>query len=264
MSIIEYMTENSPITNLPDLLNWGHDNPLGLSMGVELGLIFVITLAMALINHGIRKQGKSNWYGYLYALFGIDVAATYYYAFQNGLPRVFLSGFGVEKPCIGWFCQPDMVGWAWAIVGIICLAFVVYSLLCAVMQIVAQLTVDAHLTKGKVWKEWKGCTYLALLGVAACGVSYFAGAAASSWTLLVCQGLLLLAVLVKMIADCCRMEHWWCGVGIALVYYIGILAIVMLTVECMKGALALFVVLLVWFTSAKASKKDPKKKEKKQ
>lgn len=260
MSLIDYMTAHAPITNLPDLLGWGHHNPLGIPLWLQLAFIFVVVTVMQFVDFKIRKRGKSNWYPALYALFGVSLAAIYYYCFLAEFPKAFVSGFGVSKPCIGWFCQPDLVGWGRTIVGVLVLAHIVYSLLCAVMQIVAQLTVEAHLVEGKVWKEWKYTTYLALLGVAVCGLSYLAGPVACSWTLLVFQVVLLAAVIVKMVADCRRMERKWWGVLIAAVYYIGIIAVVMLTVECMRGTLALFVVLLAWFSSAKASKKNPKKK----
>ena len=69
-----------------------------------------------------------------------------------------------SKAIIGWFCQPEFVGWPLAIVGLLLTVVVAYSVLIAVMQVVAQLTVEAKLVEGKKWKEWKGALAIFLAG----------------------------------------------------------------------------------------------------
>ena len=259
MNFVERLND-SPITNIPELLNLHHSNPLGISPLGLLIFIFIVAALMELVNFQIRHRDKSKFYPILYTLFGIALISIYYYCFIADLPTVYRSG---EKPCIGWFCEYDVVGdWGLTILGLVCLVLVVYWMICAVMQVTAQMSVHAGLSEGKKWKEWKWGTVVALAGLAASVIVYIAKASPSacSWVLFGSQIAMMLFCLVKMIVDCVRTKSAW-GVAIALVFFLGIEAVIMLSIECMYGALVFCVAILGAFASAKARKKAPKKKK---
>ncbi|MBQ4474589.1 MAG: hypothetical protein II935_00190, partial [Bacteroidales bacterium] len=182
MSFIERLND-SPITNIPELVNWHHSNPLGINPLGLLIFIFIMAAFMELVNFQICYRDKAKFYPILYTLFGITLVSIYYYCFMADLPTVDRYG---EKPCIGWFCDYDVVGdWGLAILGLVGLVLVVYWMICAVMQVTAQMSVHAGLSEGKKWKEWKWGTVVALAGLAASVIVYIAKASASacSWVL---------------------------------------------------------------------------------
>lgn len=230
-------------------------NPLGL-----LIFIFIMAALMELVNFHIRYRDRSKFYPILYTLFGITLISIYYYCFMSDLPIVNRWG---EKPCIGWFCDYDVVGdWGLTILGLVGLVLVVYWMICAVMQVTAEMSVHAGLSEGKKWKEWKWGTVVALAGLGASVIVYIAkaSAAACSWVLLGSQIAMLLFCLVKLVLDCVRTKSAW-GVAIALVFFLGIEAVIMLSIECMYGAIVFCVAILGAFASAKARKKKPKNKK---
>lgn len=259
MSFIERLSE-SAITNIPDLINLHHSNPLGINPLGLLIFIFIMAALMELVNFHIRYRDRSKFYPILYTFFGITLISIYYYCFMSDLPIVNRWG---EKPCIGWFCDYDVVGdWGLTILGLVGLVLVVYWMICAVMQVTAEMSVHAGLSEGKKWKEWKWGTVVALAGLAASVIVYIAKAspAACSWTLFGSQIVMLLFCLVKLVLDCVRAKNAW-GVAIALVFFLGIEAVIMLSIECMYGALVFCVAILGAFASAKARKKKPKNKK---
>ena len=259
MSFIERLSE-SAITNIPDLINLHHSNPLGVNPLGLLIFIFIMAALMELVNFHIRYRDRSKFYPILYTLFGITLISIYYYCFMSDLPIVNRWG---EKPCIGWFCDYDVVGdWGLTILGLVGLVLVVYWMICAVMQVTAEMSVHAGLSEGKKWKEWKWGTVVALAGLGASVIVYIAkaSAAACSWVLLGSQIAMLLFCLVKLVLDCARTKSAW-GVAIALVFFLGIEAVIMLSIECMYGAIVFCVAILGAFASAKARKKKPKNKK---
>ncbi|MBQ1732989.1 MAG: hypothetical protein II037_12345 [Bacteroidales bacterium] len=118
------------------------------------------------------------------------------------------------------------------------------------------------LAKARSGKNGNGGTVVALAGLAASVIVYIAKASASacSWVLFGSQIVMILFCLVKMVLDCVRTKSAW-GVAIALVFFLGIEALIMLSIECMYGAIVFCVVILGAFASAKARKKMPKKKK---
>lgn len=259
MSFIKRLSE-SAITNIPDLINLHHSNPLGVNPLGLLIFIFIMAALMELVNFHIRYRDRSKFYPILYTLFGITLISIYYYCFMSDLPIVNRWG---EKPCIGWFCDYDVVGdWGLTILGLVGLVLVVYWMICAVMQVTAEMSVHAGLSEGKKWKEWKWGTVVALAGLGASVIVYIAkaSAAACSWVLLGSQIAMLLFCLVKLVLDCVRTKSAW-GVAIALVFFLGIEAVIMLSIECMYGAIVFCVAILGAFASAKARKKKPKNKK---
>ncbi|MCQ2283391.1 MAG: hypothetical protein MJZ57_00660 [Bacteroidales bacterium] len=260
MSIIDYLSANAPIYNLPDLMQLHHSNPLGIHPIAQLIFIFIVVEVMGFFNFKIRNRGKSQYYPVVSILLAVSLIAIYYYCFQSGLPAINETD-ALSKSCIGWFCQHQIVGWGWAVVGVVLLVHVIYTLQCAIMQVTAEMSVHAGLSEGKKWKEWKWAMLLALMGVAACGACYYAGAVAVSWALFISQAILFAFVIGKIIADGIRAKNFLWGIAIGLVFYIGLIAVIMMTIECMRGAAFFFVVILSVLASAKASKKQPKNKK---
>ena len=280
MSLIEYFNTNSPITNIPDLLGLHHANPLGISPLVQILSILIVVEVMAVINYRIRYKGNSNLYPALYALLGIVLLMVYYYCFQSTLPlqrthaTLYAPTEGLStmpadvlnpdatrggKPCIGWFCYPEIVGWPVAILSLVILSQVIFTILSACMQVAAQLSVEAKLTEGKPWKEWKVAVYILLLGVLFTALAAFVGPRTTTWTLFGFQIVLFGVVIYKIVADSLRCHNLYWGLLIGLTFYIGIVACMMLSLECLRGAIFFVVVLFAVLTNAKARKKKVKK-----
>lgn len=280
MSLVEYFNSNSPITNLPDLLNLHHSNPLGIDYMVQIIAIFVLVEVMALVNYMIRYRDKSNLYPALYTLLGVVLVMIYYYCFQDTLPLqkmhtiLYSPTEGTAtmaadiinpnlatggRPAIGWFCYPEIVGWPIAIVSLILLTQVIFCILSACMQVAAQLSVEAKLIEGKPWKEWKVAVFILLIGVLLTALAAFISPYATTWTLFGFQIVLLGFIIYKIVADSIRCQNVGWGLLIGLTFYAGILACMMLSLECLRGAIFFIVVLAAFLTNAKARKKKVKK-----
>lgn len=257
MNIAQHI-HNDVITNIPDLLNLGHSNPLGINPIVQLIIVFVLVEVMAVFDFFIRKRDKAQFYPVLYTLLFLSMVAIYYYCFQTGLPTSHI--YGVDIPCIGWFCQHKTVGWGVAAFTLIALTHVIYELLCAIMQVAAQLSVEAKMIEGKKWKEWKIALGILLFGVTIISVSSFIDNTFSAWSLLILIIVLAGFSLFKIIADSVRCHNPLWGILIGLTFFLGIFAILMLTIECLRGLIFLLAFFIAVFSLAKASKKKPKKK----
>lgn len=258
MNLAQYFLDNAPISNIPDLINLHHGNPLGFSLVAQLIFIFLIVETMACFNYFIRRRGRSEFYPILYSLLAVALLSIYYYCFQADMPVIQVTGSNIAKPCIGWFCQHSQVGWGWTIVSLILLTHVIYSLMSAVMQVAAQLTVEANLTEGKKWKEWKIALGILLTGIMTTAISFFIDPVFSSWSLLIMIILIAGFVVFKIIADSIRCHNFKWGFLIGITFFIGIIASLMLALECLRGLIFFFSVFLAVFINAKASKKQPK------
>lgn len=260
MNFFEYLNNNT-FYSLPEILDLNHGNPLGLNPVVELVFIFVVVAVMGYFNHRIRYYGKSQYYPVLYTLLAVSTISIFYYCFQADLPSIEPHN-PFAKPCIGWFCYHEVVGWPWAIVGIVGIVIVIYNMLIAIMQTVAEMSVHAGLIEGKPWKEWKWALYISLFSVAAIGFSHTGTHEFATWTLIITQLILLGFVIVKIILDSKRCHSALWGISIGLVFYICLIAAMMLTTECMYGTAYFFVGCLAILTAAKARKKKPKGEKK--
>ena len=259
MSLNDYFIQNEPITNLPDLFHFTHSNPLGVPVLAQLLFIFIVVAVMTVVNYRIRYKGKSNLYPVLYTLFGISIVSILYYGFQSKSNFGFAQHSGYWTECIGWFCRPenfDSLGWAWGIIGIIALAFVIYSLFSAQMQTVAELSSSAGMIEGKPWKEWKISLVIFLVAIVFISVSVEANLQRiTPWCLLVSLIVLLLFTIIKAVMDCRRYHKYGRSILIAVVYYFSILALLMLTIELISASLFLLLLFIVIFSRAKARKK---------
>lgn len=262
MSIAQYIAENNPILNVPDLFNLYHSNPLGINPIVQLIFIFLVVEVMGVFNYQIRYKNKMQFYPVLYSLLAVAEFSIYYYCFQSGLGsygeyQITNAGTSVSKPIIAWFCSPSIVGWGVAIPCTIALIHVTYTLMSAVMQTAAQLTVEAKMIEGKKWKEWKAFMLLMMLGVLVIGVcSYIPDFnIIASWTILITLILMTVFVIVKMVLDTIRSHSFKWGFFIGLTFWIGSIAAFILILDCFRGLVILLVFFMAFFSRIKARKK---------
>lgn len=261
MSITELIAAKSPITNLVDLLGIQHSNPLGIDPVWQMVILAVLALVMEVFHFQIRWRQKPQYYPILFAFLGVITLGLYYYCFQSGLPTALNSARTGEYTAFCWFCDNNIVGWGWAIVGIITFIAIAYILLCAIQQTCAQLTMYANpeLVKTKPWKELKLGVFISLLPVVLVLIGLLISPTATSWMFLG-GGLAFLAfVIVKMVLDCKRTKSALWGIGINLAFLIGIIPILTLSVSLIECSYAYIIAILAFFTGSKARKKEAKK-----
>lgn len=259
MNIAQYIAENSPIQNVADLLNIHHGNPLGLSPLVQLLIIFVLVEVMDIFNNLIRYRDQKQHYPKLYILLGLSIVAVFYYCFQSGLP-ILKEGPAMGQPSIGWFCRPGNVGWPLAILSWVLLSHVIYCLLNAVMQATAQITVESGFMDNKPWKEWKYELGILLLGSSVAAIAWCINVVSAAWIMAIILVVLALFAIGKIVADTMRNHKFGWALLTAVVFFIGAVAAYMLILEVLRGCIFLIVLFIVYFSRAKARKKQPKNK----
>lgn len=265
MSLAETIASKSPITNLPDLLGTHHSNPLGIPVAVQLIAILVLAAVMFYVNILISYRGKQKLYPTLYTLLGLTIVVSYYYCFIDGSflrTGTYLEGTGFRsvsfdsRAFIGWFCMPGIVGWGKALISLILTTFVIYAILSAAMQTVAEVSVNGGMSlETKPWKEWKVAVFMMLIGTLATTVTLFSNPVTSSWMLIVTEILLLAFVIYKIIMDTRRTRGFGWGLLIGIIYLIAIEVCLMMTLECLRGCVFFIVLLAAFLTQAKARKK---------
>lgn len=246
----------STLTNLPDLLGLHFGNPLGLTPLAMLIIIFVVVGVMTYFNHQIRYRDGGRYYPILYTLFGVSLAAVFYYVFQADLPKI------GDAACIGWHCRSSLVGGvAWAIVGIALTTLVSFGLFIATMQIVAQVSVEAGMSlEEKRWKEWKWGLGIVLLGVSVTGITFEINQSIGSWALLVTALATVAFVIFKIVRDTIYCGKFLWALLIGLVFLLGTAASMALFLEVIHACVYLVVFLVTFLSMAKARKKKPSKK----
>ncbi len=245
----------STLTNLPDLLGLHIGNPLGLSPLAMLIIIFVVASVMTVFNHQIRYRDGGRFYPALYILFGVSLAAVFYYVFQADLPKI------GETACIGWHCRSSLVGMAWAVVGIVLTTAVAFCLFIATMQIVAQLSVEAGMSlEEKRWKEWKWGLGIVLFGVAVSAIAFEINRSVGSWALLITALVTVAFVVFKIVHDTLYCHNLLWALLIGVVFLLGTAASMALFLEVAHACVYLTVFLVAFLAMAKARKKKPAKK----
>ena len=265
MSLVEYINENAPLTNLnelPGLMGFQHDNPIGLPSWVQLVIIFVLAEILGFVNWRVRHKGESEYYPLLYTLLGVTLLACGYYCFQCIFPEYKVWPDLDPRPFIGWFCMPSIVGWPLALVLLVLLTHVIYNIISATMQTVAQLNVEAGFTEGKPWKEWKIEVFIMTIGALLTVVALFASYTVSSWMLIVGEVAIVLFIIYKIIADTVRSRKFGWSLLTSLVFFVSVEVCYMLTIECLRGCVAFIVLLAAFLTQAKARKKKAYKEDK--
>lgn len=254
---------NPHITNLVELLGLQHSNPLGIAPVWQLVFIAVVALVMEFFLHQIRWRQKPQYYPVMFALLAVATISLYYYCFQGGLPEAHNLSHGGSYEALCWFCDHELVGWGWAIVGIVASIVVTYILLCAVQQACAQLTMyaDPAQVVSKPWKEFKFGIFVALLPVILVLIGLMVKPSITSWMFLAGCFCLLAFVVVKAILDSRRTKSVAWGISINLVFLLTMLPICILSVGMIECAYAFIIGILALFTGAKARKKEPKKSE---
>ena len=246
----------STLTNLPDLLGLHFGNPLGLTPLAMLIIIFVVVCVMTYFNHQIRYRDGGRFYPMLYTLFGVSLAAVFYYVFQADLPKI------GDTACIGWHCRSSLVGGvAWAVVGIVLTSLVSFGLFIATMQIVAQVSVEAGMSlEEKRWKEWKWGLGIVLLGVSVTGITFEINQSVGSWALLVTALATVAFVIFKIVRDTIYCHNFLWALLIGVVFLLGTAASMVLFLEVIHACVYLTIFLVAFLAMAKARKKKPAKK----
>lgn len=246
----------STLTNLPDLLGLHFGNPLGLTPLAMLIIIFVVVCVMTYFNHQIRYRDGGRFYPVLYTLFGVSLAAVFYYVFQADLPKI------GDTACIGWHCRSSLVGGvAWAVVGIVLTSLVSFGLFIATMQIVAQVSVEAGMSlEEKRWKEWKWGLGIVLLGVSVTGITFEINQSVGSWALLVTALATVAFVIFKIVRDTIYCHNFLWALLIGVVFLLGTAASMVLFLEVIHACVYLTIFLVAFLAMAKARKKKPAKK----
>ena len=258
MSLSEYIVSHQPISNLPSLLDLHHSNPLGVHPLVPLCLMLLLAVAMHIILYRVSYRNADRLYPVLYALLGVEVLVAFYYCFMGNLPLFYDSDVKAREISVGWFCQHDIVGYFWSIVGVLLLTYTVSVMANALMQTMAQLSVDAGFTENKPWKEWKWVLGIMLFGMSAATIADSVNPVTGSWILLCTEVLQTLAIIGKAVADGIRMHNAWRGLLFGVVFFLAFQAITMLTIEALEGYIYILLILVFIFSCTKARKKAKK------
>ena len=256
-AIVEYINANAPMSNIPELLNLHHSNPLGLHPMVIPILLLVLGIAMRVLITGIyRKQSnnqaiKSSTYHWLYAMWWFSVAATYYYCFSGDLPLFEDVDLGRKEICIGWFCQRQVVGIGWSIVGVVLLSYVAYSMFNVLLHVIAHQSDRMGLSE-KQWREWNWIIVTMLLGASAASIADDTAPITGIWIMIAYHVAVFLMVLVKLVVDTVRTRLFWRCLLSAACFLVVFEAITMLAIECIEGYIYLFLPIVALFVSADA------------
>ena len=74
----EYIDTNAPMTNLPELLNLHHSNPLGFHPLVLPLVLLVLVIGMHVVTHYIYYNEREQMYPLIYTLLALTVGISYY------------------------------------------------------------------------------------------------------------------------------------------------------------------------------------------
>ena len=247
-TLSEYINANAPMSNLPELLNLHHSNPLGLHPIAIPIFLLVLAVAMHVTTHRIYYNDKRSLYPLLYTLVGVSIVATYYYCFSSDLPLFEDIDLHRKEISVGWFCQRSVVGIGWSMLGEVLLTYVVYIFMTAVMQLVAHLSDTMGMVE-KQWMEWQYVIYVMLLGAAIAGLLDEFAPIAGVWVMVVYQTLMLLMIIAKTVVDIVRTHDVCRSLLVALTFFIGIEAVTMLAIECIEGYIYIFIPVVCIFAT---------------
>jgi len=244
----EYINANAPMTNLPELLNIHHGNPLGLHPIAIPIFLLVLSIVMHVTTHRIYYKDKRNLYPLLYTLVGLSAVSIYYYCFSSDLPLFEDIDLHRKEICIGWFCQRSIVGIGWSMLGELMLTYIVYCFMTAVMQVVAHLS-DTMGMEENQWLEWQYVIFIMLLGAAIAGLLDEFAPIAGVWVMVGYQVLMLLLTIIKTIIDIVRTHNVGRSLLIAATFFVGIEAVTMLAIECIEGYIYVFIPVVCIFAT---------------
>ena len=250
-TLSDYINANAPMSNIPELLNLHHSNPLGLHPIVIPILLLVLAVAMRVVTLIINKNEHRNLYPLLYSLWWLSVAATYYYCFSGDLPLFEDVDLGRKEICIGWFCQRQVVGLGWSLLGVALLSYTAYSMFNVFLHIIAHQSDRMGLNE-KQWREWNWIIVVMLLGASAAGIADDFAPITGIWIMIAYHVVVFLIVLVKLVSDIVRTQLFWRCLLSATCFLIVFEDVTMLAIECIEGCIYLFVPVVALFASADA------------
>ena len=250
-TLSDYINANAPMSNIPELLNLHHSNPLGLHPIVIPILLLVLAVAMRVVTLIINKNEHRNLYPLLYSLWWLSVAATYYYCFSGDLPLFEDVDLGRKEICIGWFCQRQVVGLGWSLLGVALLSYTAYSMFNVFLHIIAHQSDRMGLNE-KQWREWNWIIVVMLLGASAAGIADDFAPITGIWIMIAYHVVVFLMVLVKLVSDIVRTHLFWRCLLSATCFLVVFEAVTMLAIECIEGCIYLFVPVVALFASADA------------
>jgi hypothetical protein len=250
-ALSEYIDAHAPMSNIPALLGLYHDNPLGLHPIAIPVVLLLLATAMSVLYRYIYKTDRRSLYPLLYAVWWVAVAAAYYYCFSGDLPRFTDVDLGKSEICIGWFCQRQVVGVGWSLLGVVLLSFTVYTMLAVLQHVIAHQS-DRMGLVDKQWNEWTWIIITMLVGASAAGIADDFAPIAGIWIMIAYLVVVLLMVLVKLIVDTVRTHLFWRCLFSALCFVVVFEAVTMLAIECIEGYIYLFIPIVALFGSADA------------
>ena len=251
LTLSEYIKANAPMSNIPELLGLHHSNPLGLHPIAIPILLVVLALAMRILYRYIGKHERRSLYPLLYGLWWTAVAATYYYCFSGDLPLFTDVDLGRQEVCIGWFCQRQVVGLGWSLLGVVLLSFVVYNMMGVLLHVIAHQS-DRMGLREKQWREWQWIIAVMLLDASAAGIADHFAPITGVWIMIAYHVLVFLMVLVKLVVDTRRTHLFHRCLFSALCFLVVFEAVTMLAIECIEGYIYLFIPIVGLFISADA------------
>lgn len=250
-TLSDYINANAPMSNIPELLNLHHSNPLGLHPIAIPILLLVLAVVMRIVTLIINKKERRNLYPLLYSLWWLSVAATYYYCFSGDLPLFEDVDLGRKEICIGWFCQRQVVGLGWSIVGVVLLSYVAYSMFNVLLHVIAHQSDRMGLSE-KQWREWNWIIVTMLLGASAAGIADDTAPITGIWIMIAYHVAVFLMVLAKLVVDTVRTHLFHRCLLSAVCFLVVFEAITMLAIECIEGYIYLFIPIVGLFISADA------------
>lgn len=251
LSLSEYISANAPMSNIPALLGLHHGNPLGLHPLVIPVALFVLAVAMRVIYYVIYRKNRTGLYPLLYSLWWAAVAATYYYCFSRDLPLFTDTDLQRSEICVGWFCQRQVVGIGWSLLGVALLSYTVYCMLNILLHVTAHQSDRIGLGE-KQWREWNWIVVIMLVGASVAGIADDFAPVTGIWIMIAYHVLIFLSVLVKLVVDTCRTHLFWRCLFSALCFLVVFEAVTMLAIECIEGYIYLFIPIVGLFISADA------------
>ena len=250
-TLSDYINANAPMSNIPELLGLHHDNPLALHPLAIPILLLVLAIAMRILYRYIGKHERRELYPLLYGLWWFAVAATYYYCFSGDLPLFTDVDLQRSEICVGWFCQRQVVGIGWSVVGVALLSFTVYTMISILLHVIAHQSDRMGLNE-KQWREWYWIIATMLLGASIAGIADNFIPITGVWIMIAYHGVVFLMVMAKLIVDTCRTHLFLrclLSTGCFLVVFE---AVTMLAIECIEGYIYLFIPIVGLFMSADA------------
>jgi hypothetical protein len=252
-TLSDYINSNAPMTNIPALLGVHHSNPLGLHPIVIPILLLVLAVASRIVMYQINrnKQTSSSAYHLLYSLWWVSVAATYYYCFSGDLPLFEDTDLHRSEICVGWFCQRQVVGTGWSLLGVALLSYTAYNMFNILLHVIAHQSDRMGLNE-KQWREWNWIIIVMLLGASAAGIADSFVPITGIWIMIAYHLVVFLLVVAKLIVDTRRTHLFHRCLLSAVCFLVVFEAITMLTIECIEGYIYLFIPIVGLFVSADA------------